>query len=83
MAGKPVNSATGANLAGMFRATAQPADATEPQLAGTAAEALAAELDASVEVVDPLGGPGLEGREGYLEMMRFNGRAFAKALGGP
>lgn len=53
---------------------------TEPQLSGTAAEALARELGAAVVVVDPLGGPGLSGRENYFEMMRFNVRAFARAL---
>jgi ABC-type Zn uptake system ZnuABC Zn-binding protein ZnuA len=55
---------------------------TEPQLASTAAEALAAELGVEVRVVDPLGGPGVEGREDYFEMMRFNARAFREALGG-
>jgi ABC-type Zn uptake system ZnuABC Zn-binding protein ZnuA len=55
----------------------------EPQLASTAAEALADELDVEVRVVDPLGGPGVEGREDYFQMMRFNARAFREALGGP
>lgn len=55
----------------------------EPQLAATAARALAAELGVGVTVVDPLGGPGLDGRESYFEMMRFNARAFREALGGP
>ena len=54
---------------------------SEPQLAETAARALAAELDAVVATVDPLGGPELEGRRGYMELMRFNARAFAGALG--
>jgi len=56
---------------------------TEPQLSESAARALAAELDADVVVVDPLGGPGMPGRERYLDLMRFNARAFARALGGP
>jgi zinc transport system substrate-binding protein len=54
---------------------------TEPQLAATAAQALAEELGAEIVVVDPLGGSGLDGREGYLDMMRFNARSFARALG--
>jgi len=54
---------------------------TEPQLAETAARALADEVGARVVPVDPLGGPGLPGREGYFELMRFNARAFARALG--
>ncbi len=54
---------------------------TEPQLAESAARALAAELDGDVVVVDPLGGPGLEGRERYCDLMRFNARSFRSALG--
>jgi zinc transport system substrate-binding protein len=53
---------------------------TEPQLATTAARAIAAELGAEIGVVDPLGGPGLQGRERYCDLMRFNARSFAAAL---
>jgi len=67
-----IDAARGANLTAVL---------TEPQLAATAARALAEELGAEIVVVDPLGGPGLEGREGYLDMMRFNARSFARALG--
>ncbi|MGD8319421.1 MAG: metal ABC transporter substrate-binding protein [Gemmatimonadota bacterium] len=52
----------------------------EPQLAETAARALSGELNARVVVVDPLGGPGLAGRESYFALMRYNARAFARAL---
>ena len=54
---------------------------SEPQLSEAAARALAAELNADVVLVDPLGGPGVPGRESYLDLMRFNARAFARALG--
>lgn len=54
---------------------------SEPQLSETAARALAAELDADVVLVDPLGGAGVPGRESYLDLMRFNAHAFARALG--
>lgn len=54
---------------------------SEPQLSETAARALAAELDADVVLVDPLGGAGITGRESYLDLMRFNAHAFARALG--
>jgi len=54
----------------------------EPQLANGGAQALATEMGASVRVVDPLGGPGLMGRESYTQMMRTNAREFARALGG-
>jgi len=70
-----------AALVDAARAAGVGAVLSEPQLAGTAARALAGELDVDVVVVDPLGGPGIEGREGYLELMRFNARAFARALG--
>jgi hypothetical protein len=39
------------------------------------------ELGARVEVADPVGGAGLDGRDDYLSLMRFNARAFARALG--
>jgi len=54
---------------------------TEPQLAESAARAIATELDAEIAVVDPLGGPGLPGRERYCDLMRFNARSFGAALG--
>lgn len=54
----------------------------EPQLGRAGVDALAAELGVAVEVADALGGPSLEGREDYLSLMRFNTRAFARALGG-
>jgi zinc transport system substrate-binding protein len=53
---------------------------TEPQLAESAAKALAAELGGEVLLVDPLGGPGLPGRERYCDLMRFNARSFRAAL---
>lgn len=70
-----------AALVDAARAAGVGAVLSEPQLAETAARALAGELDAAVVIVDPLGGPGIEGREGYMQLMRFNARAFARALG--
>jgi zinc transport system substrate-binding protein len=72
-----------AHLVDVARASGVTAVLAEPQLAETAAAALAGELDAKVIVVDPLGGPGLPGRESYTELMRTDGRAFARALGAP
>lgn len=54
----------------------------EPQLGRDGVDALAGELGVVVEVADAIGGPGLEGRGDYLSLMRFNARAFARALGG-
>jgi zinc transport system substrate-binding protein len=65
------------------RASGLGAVLSEPQLSETAAQALASELGATVVMVDPLGGAGVEGRGSYLDLMRFNARAFARALGTP
>lgn len=54
----------------------------EPQLGRAGVDALADELGVAVEIADAVGGVGLEGREDYLSLMRFNARAFARALGG-
>jgi ABC-type Zn uptake system ZnuABC Zn-binding protein ZnuA len=72
-----------AALVDAARAAGVDAVLAEPQMADTAARALAGELSVAVIVVDPLGGPGVEGREGYLDLMRFDARAFARALGAP
>jgi zinc transport system substrate-binding protein len=69
-----------AELVDAARATGLAAVLAEPQLAETAAMALAGEIGADVIVVDPLGGLGIEGRESYPEIMRFNARSFARAL---
>jgi zinc transport system substrate-binding protein len=53
----------------------------EPQLGRAGVDALARELDVRVEIADPVGGEGLEGRDDYLSLMRYNARAFAHALG--
>lgn len=55
----------------------------EPQLGEAGARAVAEELGVEVRLLDPLGGPDLEGREGYLSLLRFNARQMAEALGGP
>ena len=72
-----------ATLVDAARATGLRAVLAEPQLSETAAEALAGELSGYVVTVDPLGGAGIEGRGGYLDLMRFNAHAFARALGAP
>lgn len=54
----------------------------EPQLGRAGVGALADELDVRVEVADPIGGAGIQGRDRYLSLMRWNARAFARALGG-
>jgi zinc transport system substrate-binding protein len=52
----------------------------EPQLGEVAARALATELSLPTCMLDPLGGEGVEGREGYFQLMRFNTRQFRKGL---
>jgi len=55
----------------------------EPQLGETAARALAGELSLPTVLLDPLGGPGLEGRDGYFQLLRFDTHQFLQGLGGP
>jgi zinc transport system substrate-binding protein len=52
----------------------------EPQFSPRLAEQVAHEIGAQLVTVDPLGGPHLPDREHYLDLMRYNLRAFAKAL---
>ena len=54
---------------------------TEPQLGEVAARALATELSLPTCMLDPLGGEGLEGRDGYFQLLRFNTRQFIRGLG--
>ncbi len=80
---RPGHEPSAAGLARLVRgarAAGLTAVLAEPQLAGTGAEALAEELGIGVVVVDPLGGPGLPERDHYVDMMRFNTRAFAEAM---
>jgi len=53
---------------------------TEPQLGEVAARALATELSLPTCMLDPLGGRGVEGREGYFQLMRFNTGQFLRGL---
>jgi zinc transport system substrate-binding protein len=52
----------------------------EPQFSPRLAEQIAHEIGAQVVTVDPLGGPDVPNRQHYLDLMRCNLRAFAKAL---
>lgn len=55
---------------------------TEPQISPADAEILAREIGAQLRVLDPLGGPGVAGRESYLALMRYNARELVAGLGG-
>jgi zinc transport system substrate-binding protein len=55
---------------------------TEPQLGEVAVTALATELSLPTCLLDPLGGPDQEGREGYFQLLRFNTRQLVLGLGG-
>lgn len=69
-----------ARLVDETRALGVEAVIAEPQLGRAGVQALADELGVRVEVADAVGGPGLEGRETYLALMRYSARAFARAL---
>jgi len=53
----------------------------EPQIGEVAARALATELSLPTCLLDPLGGPEVEDRGGYLALLRFNTRQFVQGLG--
>lgn len=53
----------------------------EPQLDPRVASILADEFDARLVLVDPLGRPSDPERSSYAALMRWNARAFARALG--
>jgi zinc transport system substrate-binding protein len=72
-----------ARLVDEARAAGVTAVIAEPQLGRAGVGAIADELGAVVELADPLGGEGVDDRGDYLALMRFNARAFARALGGP
>jgi zinc transport system substrate-binding protein len=55
---------------------------TEPQLGETAVRAIATELALPTRLLDPLGGPEMEGRSSYAEILRFNTRQLVEGLGG-
>jgi len=55
---------------------------TEPQLGEVGARALAADLGVPLHVLDPMGGRGVQGRDGYLSLMRFNTEQIVRALVG-
>lgn len=72
-----------ARLVSLARQRGGAAVIAEPQLGRAGVDALARELRVRVEIADPVGGEGLDGRDHYLALMRYNGRAFARALGAP
>jgi len=43
---------------------------------------MAAELSLPTSILDPLGGPEIEGRDSYLALLRFNTRQFVQGLQG-
>jgi ABC-type Zn uptake system ZnuABC Zn-binding protein ZnuA len=54
----------------------------EPQLPARVAQTLAREFGGATVLVDPLGDPRDPERDSYAELLRFDARAFARALGG-
>jgi zinc transport system substrate-binding protein len=69
-----------ARLVDQARARGGAAVIAEPQLGRAGVDALARELGVRVQVADPVGGDGIEGRDDYLSLMRYNARVFARAL---
>jgi ABC-type Zn uptake system ZnuABC Zn-binding protein ZnuA len=69
-----------AELAKLMRREGVKAVVIEPQLATTAAHALARETGARVAMLDPTGGPGVPGRDSYFALMRYNLTALVALL---
>ncbi|HSF31029.1 MAG TPA: metal ABC transporter substrate-binding protein [Candidatus Tectomicrobia bacterium] len=69
-----------ASLAQLMRREQVLAVVVEPQLSTSAAQALARETGARVGLMDPYGGPGVPGRESYVDLMRHNVAALVKLL---
>ncbi len=55
---------------------------SEPQLGATAVRAISTDLSLPTFLLDPLGGPEEEGREGYFELLRYNANQLVRGLGG-
>lgn len=71
-----------AKLVVAVRAAGVPAILVEPQLSPRIAQAIAAEVGAATVTVDENGDPNDPERATYAALMRWNARAFARALGG-
>jgi ABC-type Zn uptake system ZnuABC Zn-binding protein ZnuA len=71
-----------AALVAAARRAAVPAILVEPQLDPRVARTLAAEFGATTVLVDPNGDPSDPARARYEDLLRWNARAFAGALGG-
>jgi zinc transport system substrate-binding protein len=52
----------------------------EPQFSTKAADTIAADSGARVLLLDPIGGPGLAGRDGYVALMRYNVGQMGEAM---
>ncbi len=52
----------------------------EPQFSTKAADAIAGDSGAEVLLLDPIGGPGLAGRDSYIALMRYNVGQMGEAM---
>ncbi len=80
--GRPPSPAELARLAELARSEGVRAVLLEPQLDPKLGRALAREIGVATVVADPLGDPRDPERSTYAGLMRFNARAFHRALGG-
>ncbi len=80
--GRPPSPAALARLTVLARREGVRAVLLEPQLDPRVGRALAREIGVATVVADPLGDPRDPERSSYVGLMRFNARAFRRALGG-
>ncbi|HOC90728.1 MAG TPA: metal ABC transporter substrate-binding protein [bacterium] len=69
-----------ARIVDKARASKAKAIFAEPQLNSKTANIIAKEAGIKVAILDPLGGPGVPGRDSYLKLMRYNLGEMRKAL---
>jgi len=69
-----------ARIVDKARETKAKAIFAEPQLNSKTADVIAKEAGIKVAILDPLGGPGVPGRDSYLKLMRYNLGEMRKAL---
>ncbi|MBI3786027.1 MAG: zinc ABC transporter substrate-binding protein, partial [Deltaproteobacteria bacterium] len=78
--GKEVSAREVMALVDAARAASTRAVLVEPAFSPRVAEQIAREIGGRTYTVDPLGMPGVPGRDTYVDLMKYNARIFREAL---
>ncbi len=68
------------NIVGNIKKHGVKAVFAEPQFNPKIAEVIAKEAGVKVLMLDPMGGPGIKGRENYIDIMKYNLAVFQEAM---